>query len=97
MARVFCKEAVLIARPWCFPLFPPRCKFLCRKVEFNEALVPVEGDQITVSHQSDGPANKGFGRNMANDPAPGPSGEATVGDERDRVEQSLPDERCGWR
>src|SRR5579859_269360 len=97
MARIFGEDAVPVTGLWCFPFLLPCPELLCRNVEFNKSFIPVEGDQIAISHQGDRPANKCLWRHVTHDPSPRAPGETTIGNEGDRVEQTLANERCRRR
>ena len=97
MARIFRKDAVLVAGVGCFPLLPSRRELFCRDTKLDQALLPVEGDYVAVFYERDCAPNERLRRDVPDDPTSRSPREASVGNESDRVEQSLADKRCRRR
>src|SRR5262245_28284810 len=97
MARILREDTILVAGLRRSPLLAPRGQFLRRDIELDETLGPVKGNRIAVFHQRDRAADERLGRDVPDKPTPRASREPAVGDQRNRIEQSLPDQRGGGR
>src|SRR5581483_252738 len=70
MRGIFGEHAILVTRLRRAPRLAACGKLLGRHVELNEALAAVERDAVAVLDERDSPADEGFRRDMANEPAP---------------------------
>src|SRR5438034_5126212 len=91
--HVFGQHATRIPRRRRFPARAAPRQFHFANVELDEQLVGIDRDRIAFFDQVDVSAGISLGRNVADHDAPRAAGEASVGDEADRLAQALPDER----